>query len=96
MLAFEHVHFEYPETPPIIPDLSFTIGDGDFVALIGSNGAGKSTVSSLANGLLLTTSGKVLLDGADTRTTRTSAIARKVGFLFKTPDRQICQHAVRE
>lgn len=96
MLAFEHVHFEYPETPPIIPDLSFTIGDGDFVALIGSNGAGKSTVSRLANGLLLPTSGKVLLDGADTRTTRTSAIARKVGFLFQNPDRQICQNTVRE
>ena len=96
MLAFEHVHFEYPETPPIIPDLSFTIGDGDFVALIGSNGAGKSTVSRLANGLLLPTSGKVLLDGADTRTTRTSTIARKVGFLFQNPDRQICQNTVRE
>ncbi len=96
MLEFDHVQFQYPHTPVSIPDLSFKINDGEFVALIGSNGAGKSTISRLANGLLLPTSGRVLLDGEDTRTTRTSAIARKVGFLFQNPDRQICQNTVRE
>lgn len=96
MLEFDHVQFGYPGAPASIPDLSFKIQKGEFVALIGSNGAGKSTISRLANGLLLPTAGKVLLDGDDTRTTRTSAIARKVGFLFQNPDRQICQNTVRE
>lgn len=96
MLEFEHVQFGYPGAPASIPDLSFKIKAGEFVALIGSNGAGKSTISRLANGLLLPTAGKVLLDGDNTLTTRTSAIARKVGFLFQNPDRQICQNTVRE
>lgn len=96
MLEFDHVQFGYPGAPASIPDLTFRIEDGEFVALIGSNGAGKSTISRLANGLLLPTAGKVLLDGNDTHTTRTRVLARKAGFLFQNPDRQICQNTVRE
>ena len=96
MLTFEHVSFSYSREADAVRDLSFAIEDGEFVALIGSNGAGKSTVSRLANGLLHPQSGSVLVDGADTSQTKTSAIARKVGFLFQNPDRQICQNTVRE
>ncbi len=96
MLTFEHVSFSYSREADTVRDLSFSVGDGEFVALIGSNGAGKSTVSRLANGLLHPQSGRVLVDGEDTSMVKTSAIARKVGFLFQNPDRQICQNTVRE
>ncbi len=101
MLKFDHVTFSYPDEDrdakhATIKDLSFEIKKGEFVALIGSNGAGKSTISRLANGLLLPDSGHVFVDGEDTTKVRTSAIAKKVGFLFQNPDRQICQNTVEE
>ena len=96
MIRFDHVAFGYSAGQPTIPDLSFQIPKGDFVALIGANGAGKSTISRLCNGLLRPTAGKVYLDGQDTSETPTSQLARKVGFLFQNPDRQICANTVRE
>lgn len=95
MIRFEHVAFGYSLDALTIEDLSFHIPRGDFVALIGANGAGKSTISRLCNGLLRPLSGKVYLDGADTSDTPTSKLARKVGFLFQNPDRQICANTVR-
>ena len=94
MIEFDHVSFEYAEATTI-NDVSFRLVAGDFVALIGANGAGKSTISKLCNGLLKPSHGRVLLDGDDTRSLRTSALARKVGFLFQNPDRQICQNSIR-
>jgi len=96
MLKFDHVSYAYPGAAHTVNDLSFTVRPGEIVALIGSNGAGKSTVSRLANGLLRPDSGHVYVDGEDTGKVRTSAIAKKVGFLFQNPDRQICQNTVRE
>ena len=96
MLTFDHVSFRYPGNESGIDDLSFHIHKGEFVSLIGSNGAGKSTISRLANGLLSPTSGMVSIDGKSTGKLKTSEIARQVGFLFQNPDRQICQNTVRE
>ena len=96
MLTFDHVSFRYPGNESGIDDLSFHIHKGEFVSLIGSNGAGKSTISRLANGLLSPTSGPVSIDGKSTGKLKTSEIARQVGFLFQNPDRQICQNTVRE
>ena len=95
MIRFEHVAFSYTDGRQTIQDLSFHIPKGDFVALIGANGAGKSTISRLCNGLLRPSAGKILLDGDDTTTTPTSRLARKVGFLFQNPDRQICENTVQ-
>lgn len=97
MLKFDHVGFSYPGAEKdTIHDLSFHIPKGEFAALIGSNGAGKSTISRLSNGLLQPGRGHVTVAGMDTLNTRTSQIAKKVGFLFQNPDRQICQNTVEE
>ncbi len=94
MIIFEQVNFSYG-LEPVINDVSCQINRGDFVAVIGENGAGKSTLSKLCNGLLKPLSGRVTVDGQDTRTTRTSKLARSIGFLFQNPDRQLCQTAIR-
>lgn len=96
MLRFDDVSFRYPHSDSSVDHLSFHIQKGEFVALVGSNGAGKSTISRLSNGLLKPDSGTVYLDGTPTTSIRTSQIARKAGFLFQNPDRQICQNTVRE
>ncbi|MGN0564080.1 MAG: energy-coupling factor ABC transporter ATP-binding protein [Candidatus Heritagella sp.] len=95
MLKFEQVHFSYGRTV-ILPEISFSLEKGEVAALIGANGAGKSTVSRLCNGLLLPGKGRVLVKGQDTRKTRTSTLSRTIGFLFQNPDRQICKNTVRE
>lgn len=96
MIRFDQVSFEYTSGRRNIQNLSFHIQKGEFVALIGANGAGKSTISRLCNGLLRPSSGHVYLDGQDTLTTPVSQLARKVGFLFQNPDRQICENTVKE
>lgn len=96
MIEFRNVSASYDEELPVLHDVSFTIGDGDFVAFVGTNGAGKSTTMRLVNGLLRPTSGDVLIDGVSTRDLKTSELASKVGFLFQNPDRQICCDTVRE
>ncbi|WP_165055787.1 MULTISPECIES: energy-coupling factor ABC transporter ATP-binding protein [unclassified Adlercreutzia] len=96
MIEFRNVSASYAEELPVLRDVSFTVPDGDFVAFVGTNGAGKSTTMRLVNGLLKPTSGEVLIDGASTRDLKTSELAAKVGFLFQNPDRQICCETVRE
>lgn len=96
MIRFENVSFGYSEKRPILKDISFHIAKGDFVALIGANGAGKSTISRLTNGLLHPTGGRVYLGGKDTLKTPSSTLARDCGFLFQNPDRQICENTVKD
>lgn len=96
MIEFKNVSAAYDTEVPVVNDVSFTINDGDFVAFVGTNGAGKSTTMRLCNGLLKPTAGEVLVDGVPTTELKTSQIARKIGFLFQNPDRQICCKTVRE
>ena len=96
MIEFRNVHAAYDDQLPVLRDVGFTIDDGEFVAFVGTNGAGKSTTMRLMNGLLKPSEGTVLLNGTPTTELRTSEIARKVGFLFQNPDRQICCNTVRE
>ena len=96
MIEFKNVSESYDGELPILRDVSFRIPDGDFVAFVGTNGAGKSTTMCLINGLLKPSSGQVLIDGVPTTQLRTSQLAAKVGFLFQNPDRQICCSTVRE
>lgn len=96
MIEFKNVSASYDGELPILRDVGFRIPDGDFVAFVGTNGAGKSTTMRLVNGLLKPSSGQVLIDGVPTTQLRTSQLAEKVGFLFQNPDRQICCSTVRE
>lgn len=96
MIQFKNVVSSYDGVTPILKGVSFTIDDGDFVAFVGTNGAGKSTTMRLCNGLLKPDSGEVLIDGMPTTRLRTSELARRVGFLLQNPDRQICCGTVKE
>ena len=79
-----------------IKDLSFCVEKGEFVALVGHNGSGKSTVAKLLNGLLLPQSGTVTVDGMNTVSDNVGGsasdnifeIRKKVGVVFQNPDNQ--------
>ncbi len=96
MIEFLDVHASYDGTTPILKGIDLTIEDGEFVAFVGTNGAGKSTAMRLVNGLLKPDRGAVLIDGVPTTQLKTSELARRVGFLFQNPDRQICSSTVRD
>ena len=65
------------------------------VAVVGANGSGKSTLARLVNGLVLPTTGRVLVDGLDTARDG-AAIRRRVGFVFTDPDAQLVMPTPRE
>ena len=94
MIRLENVRFSYHD--PTVQDVSFHVEKGEFAAILGANGAGKTTTVRLIDGLIKPTSGRVLIHGADTATSPVSERARRVGFLFQNPDRQICKNTVRE
>jgi subfamily B ATP-binding cassette protein MsbA len=66
-LAFENVSFEYDAGTSVLEDITFTAHKGDVVALVGASGAGKSTLADLIPRFYEPTSGRILLDGIDTR-----------------------------
>ncbi len=96
MITLENVSFAYADQGPSVQDVSFRLEKGEFAAILGANGAGKTTTVRLMDGLLKPTSGRVLIDDMDTVKSQVSERARKVGFLFQNPDRQICKNTVRD
>ena len=96
MIRLEHVSFSYRDGQPSVEDVSFHLPKGEFAAILGPNGAGKTTTVRLVDGLLKPTAGRVMIDGKDLQESSVSDRARKVGFLFQNPDRQICNNTVRE
>lgn len=95
VLELHNVCFSYNETANV-HNLNVKIVKGDFTAIIGSNGAGKSTISKLCNGLLQPSEGDVFVLGENTRRKKVSDLAKHIGFLFQNPDRQICCNTVEE
>lgn len=79
----------------ILQDINFYIRKGEFVALVGHNGAGKSSLIQHLNGLIKPLPGRVTVAGVDASTTPTSTLAKHIGFLFQNPDHQIFNTTVR-
>jgi len=82
------------DSSPVLRDVSLTLSERR-IAILGSNGSGKSTFARLLNGLRLPTEGRVLVDGLDTAK-HGRDIRKKVGFVFQNPDNQIVFPIVEE
>lgn len=98
MIECDSVRFGYGKTKDaeLIHGISLSIEDGEFVALTGENGAGKSTFSKLLSGILKPSDGKICVNGIDTKKAKNSMLAKTTGFLFQNPDRQLCTYTVRD
>ena len=101
-ISVEHLAYTYPgvENTPgvaVFEDLNLTIEEGTFVAVLGSNGCGKSTLAKHFNSILLPGGGKVYVWGMDTANEeKLIAIRKTVGMVFQNPDNQIVANVVEE
>ena len=102
IIKVEHLGFTYPgveDTPGavVFEDMNLTIEAGSLVAILGSNGCGKSTLAKHFNSILLPSGGKVWVNGMDTADeNKLIAIRRNVGMVFQNPDNQIVANVVEE
>ncbi|MCI5903539.1 MAG: energy-coupling factor transporter ATPase [Oscillospiraceae bacterium] len=104
IISLENVEFSYPADPDsnepaklILKDVSLDIKKGEFVAVLGHNGSGKSTAAKHMNAILVPDKGKVYADGIDTSDeNRIFDIRRHVGMVFQNPDNQIVATIVEE
>ena len=101
-IKVEHLGFTYPgvdDTPgvAVFKDLNLRVEAGSFVAVLGGNGCGKSTLAKHFNSILLPCGGKVWVSGMDTSDeNKLIAIRRSVGMVFQNPDNQIVANVVEE
>lgn len=79
-----------------IEGINLTVHAGEILAVVGQNGAGKTTFTKLLNGLIKPSAGVVRIAGLDTRTTPVSVLASHAATLFQNPDRQLCRNTVIE
>ena len=102
IIKVEHLAYTYPgmdDMPgvAVFEDMNLTVEEGTFVAILGTNGCGKSTLAKHFNSILLPTGGKVWVCGLDTSDEeRLMAVRRTVGMVFQNPDTQIVANVVEE
>ncbi len=102
IISVEHLAYSYPgvdDTPgvAVFEDMNLTVEEGSFVAILGSNGCGKSTLAKHFNSILLPSGGKVYVCGYDTSDEQwLMTVRRNVGMVFQNPDNQIVANVVEE
>lgn len=105
LIEFKDVSFSYETqddngniiTNKVLNDFNLKIEQGSFVAILGHNGSGKSTVAKLTNGILLADEGEIIVDGIKAENDESIySIRRKVGMVFQNPDNQIVSSIVEE
>jgi iron complex transport system ATP-binding protein len=86
ILELKDVEYSYERNKPFIDDLSFSVGEGDFIGLLGSNGSGKSTILKLASGILKPAAGRILLWGKDLNVVNNRDRAKLISYLPQSLD----------
>ncbi len=95
-LRFERVSYRYPDAHEALHDISFELRHGEKAAVVGVNGAGKSTLLLHTDGLLLPTSGRIVVGGVPITKRTLPLIRRTVGYVFQQPDDQLFMPTVGE
>ena len=96
LVRFENVAFGYETDVDVLHGMNLDIRRGDVIAVLGPNGAGKTTFVKHAIGLLKPKSGRVLVNGRDTREASVAQIASTLGYVFQSPSHMLFAPTVRE
>jgi cobalt/nickel transport system ATP-binding protein len=89
MIKTEALSFSYDGSTQALGEINLELRDGEFLALLGANGCGKTTLLKQLNGLLKPSSGKVFLDGRELRSFRDEEVFQWVGMVFQDPNDQL-------
>jgi len=84
-VTFEHVDFDYVEGVPVLRDINLDVQPGETVAVVGSTGAGKTTLTALILRFYEVTGGRVLIDGHDLRDIERASLTRRTGVVLQDP-----------
>ncbi|MFN8411881.1 MAG: ABC transporter ATP-binding protein [Anaerolineales bacterium] len=96
LVQFQNVAFGYESEREVLHGINLNINRGDVIAVLGPNGAGKTTFVKHAIGLLKPKSGKVIVNGRDTREASVAEIASVLGYVFQSPSHMLFAPTVRE
>jgi ATP-binding cassette, subfamily B, multidrug efflux pump len=84
-VTFDHVDFDYVEGVPVLRDINLEVQAGETVALVGSTGAGKTTLTSLILRFYEVTKGRILIDGIDLKKLNRASLTRRTGVVLQDP-----------
>lgn len=110
IIKIENLSFAYSDTQensgndkdlPALSDVTFNVREGEYISILGHNGSGKSTLAKLLNMILIPTSGKIYIDGADITSPDFTEddvfdVRHKIGMVFQNPDNQLVATVVEE
>lgn len=95
IVEIKNLIFCYSDGTRALDNINLTISKGEFVALIGQNGCGKTTLSKCLNGILKPTQGSILVDGLDTsKKGIQKELVKGIGYVFQNPDHQLFNNKV--
>lgn len=95
LLKAEHVDFAYEERQ-VLSDVSFTVCRGEKIAIIGKNGAGKSTMAKLLCGIIRPVAGSITIQGVNYLPLTIKEIGRKIGYVMQNPNQMLVKDMIRD
>lgn len=95
-VVVKDLYFNYEEDIPTIKGISFNIKKGEYVAILGHNGSGKSTIAKLLDGLLEKKSGQIIIDDIELTEESLYEVRSHIGIVFQNPDNQFIGSTVRD
>jgi energy-coupling factor transporter ATP-binding protein EcfA2 len=96
LVEIKNLWYAYPEGPTVLKNINLEMCSGEFVAIMGRNASGKTTLVKHFNRLLVPTKGQVKIDGVDTRKATVAQLASQVGFVFQNPNDHLFADTVHD
>ncbi|MBQ7058946.1 MAG: ABC transporter ATP-binding protein [Firmicutes bacterium] len=96
IIEFDHVSFSYDGKQKVLSDIDFTIRKGERIAIIGKNGAGKSTAAKLLCGLIRPSEGEIRLGGKDIRPLTVKEIGERVSYVMQNPNQMLVKDIIKD
>jgi energy-coupling factor transport system ATP-binding protein len=90
IIQVKNLNFTYDDGTVALENINITVNKGEFVALIGQNGCGKTTLSKCLNGILAPTSGEIIVGGLHVeQKPKVKELVKNIGYVFQNPDHQL-------
>ncbi len=96
VIGFDHVTYAYDSGKPVVKDASFSVKKGERIAIVGKNGAGKSTAAKIICGVARPQQGSVRICGKDAKSLSIKEIGERVGYVMQNPNQMIIKDTIKK